>query len=40
MPAGVLMLKRLGSGIEWVKVIKSISNGPKLILLLSGTIFK
>ena len=40
VPKGVEILKPFGSKIEWVKVTKSISNGPNFILLFDGTIFK
>ena len=39
-PSGVVILNPLGSKIECVSVTKSISKGPKLILLFSSTIFK
>ena len=40
VPSGVLMQRPLGSRIECVKVTKSISKLPSLILLFSATIFK
>ena len=40
VPKGVLILRPFGSKIEWVKVTKSISKSPSLILLFNGTIFK
>ena len=39
-PAGVCILRPLGSNIEWVSVTNSILKGSKLIVLLSSTIFK
>ena len=40
VPNGVLILKPLGSKIEWVRVTKSISKAPSLIWLFNGTILR
>ena len=37
VPSGVRIARPFGSGIEWVRVIRSISNGPSVTLPPSGT---